>query len=146
MIYDDNGLIKYDDRPLNERFTHPIDYGKHINYSQPENNHVKSILRGGLGDITWGNPHSPYKNLNCCNNVGEKVNDSFCCQHNYELAYLKHFRYKTIEEFLNNKIKRGTADRTYSKFLSTYDIDGFFKFNERTKEKEEFIEKWKHPC
>lgn len=47
MIYTDNDLVINDQRPLLERFTTPMEYDKHGTYNFPENNHVKSIVKGG---------------------------------------------------------------------------------------------------
>ena len=47
MCYGDSDLLESDDRTLNEMFTKPIPYDKHITYDFPENNHIKTIIRGG---------------------------------------------------------------------------------------------------
>ena len=143
MTFDDNGLICYEDKPLNERFTHPVNFDRPLQYDFPENDHVKSILRGGLNNVIWGNPHTPYSNLRCCNNTGQYDSDDAFCNYNYDLAYIKHFTNKTIEEFLLNKMKRGTGDRSYALFLSTYLVENFFKLNQKTEEKLKYIEEWK---
>lgn len=143
MIYDDNDLIKYENKPLLERFTRPIEYDKCITYNFPENNHVKSIIRGGLNGFNWNiDTHSPHMNLLFCNNIGEKCNDEAFSQYNFDKCYLKHFRTKTIEEYLSNKMERGFADRTYEDFLKKYGVDFFFKVNTKTKEKEDFIKEY----
>lgn len=143
MVYDDNDLIKYENKPLLERFTRPIEYDKCITYNFPENNHVKSIIRGGLNGFNWNtDTHSPHMNLLFCNNIGEKCNDEAFSQYNFDKCYLKHFRTKTIEEYLSNKMERGFADRTYEDFLKKYGVDFFFKVNTKTKEKEDFIKEY----
>ena len=48
---------------------------------------------------------------------------------------------KTIEEWVMNKWKKGAAGVTYEKFKEQYK-DYFFRFNERTAEKEAFIKNY----
>ena len=48
MCYSDNDLVRYEDKPVLERFTTPLPYDTKVAYNFPENNHVKSIVRGGL--------------------------------------------------------------------------------------------------
>jgi len=142
MVYTDNDLLINDYRPLLERFTTPMEYDKCVGYSFPENNHVKSIVRGKIDGFRWGGtPHTPGSNLRYCNSLGEESNSSPFQPYNFSKAYLKHFTTKTIDEYINNKRIRGVADRSYSTFNNTYKIDNFFKINNRTVEKEEFIKK-----
>ena len=145
-IYTDNNLIYDDGRPCLERFTMPMDIYKNIEYRNiPENMHVKSIIRGNIDNINMGNPHYVYNDLlnkTTCNNCGEKINDenvSTCQPINYKLAYIKHFTTKTIDEWLNNKLKRGVGDRNYDLFLCTYPIERFFKYNDVTIEKIQYL-------
>ena len=45
--YGDAGLVKNDGRPMLERFSVPIPDNKKISSYFPENDHIKSIIRGG---------------------------------------------------------------------------------------------------
>ena len=142
MIYTDNNLVKNDGRPLLERFTTPMQLDKSIVYIFPENYHVKCILKGHIQDLSWETtPHVPTKplNLKCANPLGEETDTSIFQPYDFSVAYLKHFRTKTIDEWINNKHKRGVADRTYEFFKKSYQIDDFFKYNEKTQEKVDFI-------
>lgn len=135
----DNNLITYDDRPLMERFTEECPRDIKVQYAFDENKHIKSIIKGGLPNVSfYGNPHIPANNLLCCNAEGRRCDQSPWQPITWETAYLKHFTTKTIEEWIDNKMKKGTGDRTYELFLATYK-DRFFKYNKRTKEKEDFI-------
>ena len=122
--YGDNGLVRYDDRPCWERFSKPLPHPLHVQYkSHAENDHVKSIVRGGLGDICFKhNPHvigdmSPFRPYD--------PNDR---------AVLRHYITKTAEEWLWRS-KRGSGARTLAMWRETY-AGRFFKYNERTKDKE----------
>ena len=145
-IYTDNDLVYYDGRPCLERFTTPMDIYKNIEYSSlSENMHVKCIIRGNIENINMENPHYTYNeilNKTTCNNKGEKIKDenvSTCQPIDYTLAYIKHFTTKTIDEWINNKLKRGVADRDYNVFLYTYPIERFFKYNNVTIEKIQYL-------
>ena len=122
--YGDNGLVKYDDRPCWERFSKPLPHPLHVQYKRhAENDHVKSIVRGGLGNICFKhNPHvigdmSPFREYDS--------NDR---------TVLRHYITKTAEEWMWRS-KRGSGARTLAMWRETY-AGRFFKYNERTKEKE----------
>jgi hypothetical protein len=143
MTFTDNNLILNDGRPLNERFTEPADFDVKKGYSFPENNHVKSIIRCGIDKFNWsGNPHVCGMGIKCCDANGKESSNSPFQPYDFETAYLKHFSMKTIDEYINNKLKRGVGDRSYSSFKGSYKIDDFFKINEKTVEKEDYIKKW----
>lgn len=105
-------------------------------YDFAENNHVKSMVRGGLETVKFeGNPHTPTTPLKCCNSKGEDCKQYPFQDFDFSVAYLKHFQYKTIEEYVTKKAKRGVADRTHEEWLSSQNVDNFFKINETTQEK-----------
>ena len=141
MIYTDNNLIKSDGRGVLERFTTPMDYDKCVTYKFPENNHTKSIICGGIEGLKWNSTPHNVNGIKYADSIGNETNDSPFQPYNYEYAYIKHFTTKTIEEFINGKYKKGTADRDIKSFKNTTygSIDSFFKVNERTKEKDEYI-------
>lgn len=142
MNYTDGDMLRNDGRPLQERFTVPMSLDKSIGYDFPENNHVKSIVRGGLSVCVFDtNPHVPSTPLLCCNTRNERCSQYPWQPYDHSVAYLKHFTTKTIEEWLSNKMLKGTGGRRYQRFIETYK-DYFFKVNKKTKEKEEFIRTW----
>ena len=144
MVYTDNDLVTNDHRPLLERFTTPMEYDRHGTYGFPENNHVKSIVRGGIENFRWnGNPHTPNMDIKYCDSVGNESDKSPFIQYNHENAYIKHFITKTIDEWIHNKQIRGAGDRTKKQSDLTYSIESFFKYNDKTKEKLEYINKMK---
>ena len=141
MIMTDNGQVYNTHRPLQERFTEPMDYDKCIGYSFSENNHVKSIVKGGINGLTFGStPHVPSTSLRCCDSLGHMVTQSPFVNYEFGGAYIKHYQFKTVEEWLTNKMMRGTADRSYEQFINSTDVNHFFKVNEKTEYKTEYIE------
>lgn len=143
MCYGDNNFINFEDKPILERFTTPIQYDTKVAYDFPENNHIKSIIRGGLRSVNFvGNSHTPNNNnIKCCNNRGIACNGiSPFEKYNFDEAYIRHFSTKTIEEYCN-KLKRGFPDQVLDlqkrgvHLLETR----FFRYNKVTKEKLEHI-------
>lgn len=128
-----NGLIEYENKPLMERFTEECPRDIKVQYAFPENMHVKSFVKGGLGNIKfYGNPHVPANNLLFCNADGVRCGNSPFQPITWETAYIKHFVTKSCEEYYN-KLKRGVGDRDYNCFLLTYK-GRFFKYNKPSKE------------
>ncbi len=137
MLMDDNDLLYYDGRPLEERFTRKVK-NEYVQYDNIiENTHIKSILRCNDKNVE----HAWFDNPHCIKNIGKCVDaDGECIKTNYpftqkvkhDVAYLKHFNTKTIDEFLNNKMMKWKYD-------AIFDIDFFFRVNEKTEEKQKII-------
>ena len=134
-IYDDDGLEKYENKPLIERF-------KNLKYRAVQS---KSIIRGNLDNLIFPSVHICAINVNYfCDSTGKRIfPPSFLSTPltgNY-LAYIKHFYTKTAEEFCL-KINRGDAqfkDKTlFSRILY------FFRINKITKNKIKIIENCTH--
>lgn len=132
MIFGDNGILYDDGRCDIERFRTPLP----LTYSpsnlwgkQPINCHVKTIYKTGLG-IKCIMPHCSQGNYQLVNSNGqiiEKLQQQPV--YTFENCYVKHFITRTIEEFLNTKIKRGSFS---SRSAGSYNIAGFFTYNRPT--------------
>ena len=138
--YGDNGLVKNDRRPMAERFTKPLPDDLHVQYDdKTENQHVKSIVRGGLEGITFTtDPHCPEGAGTYETASGEP------CEHNFwtptydpSRAFIKHYITKTAEEWAD-KMRRGMAERPMKAFWEAYH-NRFFQYNEWTAEKEKAV-------
>lgn len=154
LIFGDNGLIYNDKRYLSQRFVDPISpLDKVIRFKEidwPENCHVKSLVRGGLNnsfnkivfskDVKYVT-HSPViNNLNICH-VNGKDEDKKQFMNNLDFypAFMCHYLTKTLEEWVNIKMKRGYPDCGPEKHIKETSLDVFFKFNEKTPEKLEYL-------
>jgi hypothetical protein len=51
------------------------------------------------------------------------------------VAYIRHYSTKTIGEWVKNKMKRGTGNRTAERCKEVLTLDFFFAFNKKTEEK-----------
>ena len=136
MIYDDNNLVYYDNRPVNERFTHGLLHHK-------LNMFHKSIIRGkDYGPTTFASScHQPDYSFvkNQCDALGNIEEDTYgiLTSPKFKLCYIKHFRYKTSEEFAV-KMLRGNFQST--KYNLNNFVNEYFGINKFTEEKLKVIE------
>lgn len=145
LLFDDNNLVYYESKPVLHRFTKPktpIDFKAYYNF--PENFHIKSIVRGG-NKIKWMSVHTPCGLPNCCNVSGIPCNqNSPFNKYDYSVAWLNHYRTKTIEEWLSIKALRGYCDGVGNNdvFRKRDSLDDFFKLNDITDEKLHYIKQY----
>ncbi len=139
MYYGDNELLRYEDKPLQERFKSPCLPEDPEQFF--ENRHVKTIIRGGVNGVVWINQtHTPLTWIPCCDGRGERIVESFSpfVKPEYDgAAYLKHFGTKTIEEYVSIKMARGFADMPYEEALEKINLKEFFRRNKKTRSKVE---------
>jgi len=73
LTYGDNNLVRYEDKPVLDRFTEPI---RPLNFKKRnnivENSHIKSVIRGGI-EVKWDRtPHTPSNDIKCCDCSGKE--------------------------------------------------------------------------
>ena len=79
--------------------------------------------------------------ITLCNSEGQKINNTIAISNwTHKTAYLAHYRFKTISEYIELKMKRGypTLYKNSGKDLNLLD---FFKLNNLTQEKLDFLAK-----
>ena len=132
IIYSDNNQIKYENKPLTERFTN-------LSKSRNSRKTIKSIMRGNISyynlEKTY-NPHYLYLNVKSCSSSGKFIGGT--CYYeppDYSYAQLNHY-IKTMPEFIE-KMKKGLA--TSELILDRYTLkeyfDIFFRACDKTDEK-----------
>jgi len=132
QCYGDNGLVHNDGRPVMERFTKPLPKNLKVQrQDHAENEHVKCILRSGIEELTFRNPHVPETPILCCRPDGSPCEQSPFQEIDYGTAYLKHYVTKTIEEWVVRKCQVGVGDRDMAKFNRSYD-GRFWLYNRQT--------------
>lgn len=129
----DNGLVHYDDRPVQERFTQPAEDLK------PETQFVKSFVRGGIEGLSFDkDPHMPHHPaLEVVNPDGGKAPQCSVGTGSREVAWIDHHFTKTAEEFAQKVSRSWPAihdERIIEKEKNA--ANHFFRFNDRTPEKE----------
>ena len=156
QTFGDCGQLRYEDKPLKERFLNPLPHNVAIAFIDkgiPENFHVSSIIRGGRIVYWMSTPHTPHpsKHLSCCNTIGIAVNPQspLAAYERYAnifaFARFDHYTFKSVEEYAL-KIKRGFPDQatSYEKLKCLVE-DRFFRANERTDEKEKLFNEILYP-
>ena len=134
-VFDDNGLVrvKNGDYNMYNRFTHPAE-------EHSDNYQTKVIVRGKQDGIVYtDSPHYPNNLTSVCNTLGEevKLEDWLPKQDLHKVAVINHYRCKTIQEYVENKMQRLWANQSKDWARSILTIDYFFRRNKRTKEKEQ---------
>ena len=139
LMFTDNNLIYYENKPMEERFTSSLKISKVM----------KSIVRGNLNINFWvkaKNVHTSYYGFQSCFPSGKPIiidpsNERYTKYGEKEYAYLKHYNTKTIEEFIN-KILKGRANNFDSgpNYINSF-LNHFFRINKKTKEKLDYIKK-----
>jgi len=132
----DNGLVHYDPRPVQERFTQPAEDMK------PESQFVKSFVRGGIEGLSFDrDPHMPHRPaLEVVNPNGGKAPQCSVGTGSREVAWIDHHFTKTAEEFAQKVSRSWPAihdERIIEKEKNA--VNHFFRFNERTEEKEAIL-------
>ena len=137
-IYDDNNLLYYDNRPVNERFTHVRQHNKYEIF-------MKSIMRGKDYGVNLFSKektaHTPSVLVTeQCDAEGnfERLSRGMMGTPKFKLCYLKHFTCKTAEEYAIKLIRGIHQSRKYN----LDDKIKYFKVtNDLTEEKLKIIEK-----
>ena len=143
LIMDDNNLVvvKNNDYSLQKRFLR----GK---FSQLG----KSIFKTGIKQINSTrvlNGHGPIGLKSCdpdgkiCNNgLKKKLKHSMIYKKPQKKKdYIKHFKYKTLQEFIDIKMIRLYPDKSNQLAKKEINFDNFFKVNKINKKKLDYIKK-----
>jgi len=116
----------------------PMPTETYVKYEFPEDDHIKTFVRGGINGICWGKtPHVPsVPMMKCMNTRGEYVEQKPFVKFELSPMWLDHHTTRTAEEFVE-KVKRGfPCHDAYTENYRHKAVEYFFKINERTEEKE----------
>ena len=140
QVYGDNERVFAGEGDVVDRFKtpKPIDFKFHYNF--PENYHVKSLLNKGCSEFKFTeNPHIVNFNGYFSPN-GTRINTSpFNPNLDFDILYIRHFYTKSLEEWVNKKMKNKYADWVPSNNHSYYPIDDFFIYNRVTDAKIKYL-------
>lgn len=133
--FGDNGLVRYEDKPLKKRFTEPAPIDVKYSSKNDENRYVKSFVRtclpvecgihtsrfyGSLNRLADGSLREPF----------EDVGDI-----NLNVAHVNHYGTKTIEEYIKRKCLNVKRASGLNSITNKDRLDWFFNVNEVTEEK-----------
>lgn len=138
-LFGDDNIVERDTKQTFNSF-------KNIINDNTISNQGKFVIRGGLKDIKFISAHYCVRfisnekiMLNSCLPSGAVCNSKVSIEEDYsnETIFLNHYMTKTLSEFVNQKVGRGDA-----RFKNRHiDLDYFWRINEKTKEKLDWIEK-----
>lgn len=139
--YGDNGLVKADKRKVQTRFTAPLPSDIQVKERAHKDNQLtKCFVRGGLPYTVWTNPHCPKVPGTYAYIDGTLCDGTSLHNPDYTVARVKHYLTKTIEEWMTGKVVRGEgSSKVNTETLRKNAIDIFFRYNERTPEKEQWL-------
>lgn len=133
--FGDNGLVKYDERPLCERFKEPAPIDVKYASKEDENRYVKSFVRTELPIECGIHTSKFYGSLNKLANGKLREPYEDVASVDVSVARVNHYGTKTIEEYINRKCFN-TSRATGQKQINNKDrLDWFFNVNEVTDEK-----------
>lgn len=136
-MMDDNDLLRYERKPVIERFTRGVD--------NADNKHIKAMLKCTLvPPIRFANPHNIRRcgsEVKCVYSDGSRGISSspFHTPPSYANAYIKHFYSLTAQEFAMRRLNRGNADSGI-KHTKEDIANQFFHINKKTEEKQKMID------
>jgi hypothetical protein len=141
LYYGDNGLVHYDNRPVQERFKEPCPINTKYAQNFPEDYYVKALIKCGkpmLKHII----HSAIMENGICRSTDGRLQNPAAGQVAppvFKNGYIKHYGTKTIEEYVEKRCKN-TGWAVNSSHISAEDrIKWFFNVNEDTPEKRQII-------
>lgn len=135
-MYGDNGKVYRSEGTVQERFPNPVE--KKI----PMSNLVKTIARACCV-YSFDTPHCALVWGKTCRGDLTSLQNQAQPQipPTYTHAYIRHYFTKTLQEFLENKLKRGRADIRFEYPDFQERMERFYEVNERSEEKDLFSEK-----
>lgn len=105
---------------------------------------TKPILKTCLDNVEFTSAHGPVKDprVKCVNTAGEPCSNSITSNKpTWTNACLNHYRFKTIEEFVLGKMVRLWPTHYKNGGKSALNLNMFFRYNKKTKEKVAYAEK-----
>ena len=135
VMYKNEDLLYYENKPLEERFPTPT-------YVKEDVRTVKSIVRNDSRRNPWvrkSAPHEPAPGLYSCNSIGNysPYHAGTIYPPILSYCYIKHYHYKTVEEY-SFKLNKGFCGE---KFDINQKIKVYFERNKYSKIKVELFEK-----
>lgn len=142
IVYGDNERVYAGKGDVVERFKQPLPLDIKINYNFPQNYHIKTILNSAVRNFYFDiTPHNVNFNGYFSPN-GTKIETSpFNPNMDFDVVYVRHYYTKSLEEWVNKKMKNKYADCIPSDQISYYPIEDFFKYNRITEAKLKYLKK-----
>lgn len=143
MVYGDNERVYAGEGDVVDRFKKPMPFNFKFHYNIPENYHIKSILHKDVQANFKTCPHNVHEYLEYYSPNGTALHKTSPFNENmdYDVLYIRHFYTKSLEEWVNKKMKNKHADCLPSAIAVYYPIDDFFIYNRITDAKIKYLKK-----
>ena len=141
IIHTDNNLLYYDNRTLHERF--PILEPNARKNNRNCNANIKTILRGHIPNLKFKVMHIFNRDIKGCDAYGKVpiINNYDHMKYpDFLNYYIDHYYSKSVEEFIE-KLNKGDAYFGNKTSFKIHRIKRYFKINDITFEKINYIEK-----
>ena len=135
--YDDSGIIKTNGDYSIKKFKTYLPITNKLSVQ------TKPIIKTVLDNLKFTSAHGPNsdRRVVCVNTAGELCENAITIKNpTWENMCLKHYRFKTIEEFVLKKMVRLWPTHHMNGGKSGLNLKMFFQFNKKTKEKEKYAE------
>lgn len=110
----------------------------HLPITHVDSSQTKIIIKTTIDNLVFTSPHGALTNNNvkCVNTKGKFCENAIMVKHpTWANACLHHYRFKTLEEFIKNKMVRLWPTTYKNGGKSFLTVDTFFKYNKKTPEK-----------
>ena len=141
QVYGDNNRVYAGEGGVLDRFKIPMPSDFKFHYPFPENYHIKSIIKLSGDEFVFDkNSHNVNFNGYFSPN-GEKFLETspFSPKMDFSVLYIRHFYTKSLEEWVNKKMKNKFADFKPSDSISYYPIEDYFIYNKVTDAKIKYL-------
>lgn len=136
--FDDSGIIKPNGDYSVKKFK------TFLPITKKDSVQSKVILKTQLDNVEFTSTHGPIKDprVVCVNTAGELCENAITVKKpTWENCCLNHYRFKTIEEFVLNKMVRLWPTAYLGGGTKGLNLNMFFRYNKKTPEKVEYAEK-----
>lgn len=144
-LFDSGDLLFEDpDIPLYKQYTHPVSNEVYAYPNIPANSHIKCFLHCNGKPIYFRHPHfacGVNGHLTCVNASGLPAR----CEYpftpvDHRIAALHHYQLRTIDIFCYKRLgERSKVMFDHYPFMPAKEIEGYFKYNEHTQERELYV-------
>ena len=141
MVYGDNERVYSGSGDVVNRFKIPKPNNFRFHYQFPENYHIKSILHKDVQANFRSCPHNVNEYTDYYSPDGTALHKTSPFNKNidHNILYIRHFYTKSLEEWVNKKMKNKHADCKPSDLPIYYPIEDYFIYNRVTDAKIKYL-------
>lgn len=140
QVYGDNERVYAGNGDVVDRFKKPMPDDFKFHYNFPENYHIKSLIKLSGDEFVFDRtPHNVNFN-GYYSPDGSRIEMSpFNNKIDYNVVYIRHYYTKSLEEWVNKKMKNKHADCKPTDLPIYYPIEDYFIYNRVTDAKIKYL-------